>query len=277
MKTTTTMNELDTILNEKASAISLKSTAYQDMLNADDATQKDLNELKSALESLIDEYNDAFKQKAYLSCYQAEKPMLAACQYGELTKKVMKMKQDDGGRWTVSVDDRKVRNALDLVDFEKEYDGKGTLSRNGQWPTYGESLLKAMAKETAANLEVPEDVQKKLLNAYKDAKETGTFANLSATNPSKNNMIKDLQSIVDCIVFEPAMKDGVAVTDKAGNALNALKVTSADVAFIKIRIAKAGKSALATRMASKKEMIRIIGNVMYHLTTGNPYTFDVKA
>lgn len=38
---------------------------------------------------------------------------------------------------------------------------------------------------------------------------------------------------------------------------------------------KAGKTALAIRMASPKEMRLIIGNVMYHLTTGNPYTIEV--
>lgn len=40
------------------------------------------------------------------------------------------------------------------------------------------------------------------------------------------------------------------------------------------RMTKAGKTALAIRMASPKEMRIIVGNVMYHLTTGKPYTIE---
>lgn len=271
--TTKTVSELNAYLAELETKISDATVAFNDLLNADDAPQKAIGEARLAVSELVDDYNEAHKWLVYKTCYEKEKPMLSACQYGELTKKALVEKVDpETKRLSASVVQRKARNAIDLVDFEKSYPGKGTLARNGQWPCYAESLLKAMSKEVAKNLEVDPETQKKLASAYKDAKAEGSFANLAAKNPSKTNMVKDLQSIVDCIVFLP-------YTDKNGNVqedLNALKVTTADVAYIQTRIAKAGKTALATRLASHKEMTAILGNVMYHLTTGKPYEVEIR-
>ena len=95
------------------------------------------------------------------------------------------------------------------------------------------------------------------------------------------SMVRDLQAIVDCIVFidyvpkeEPTDESDSKKPVKPAKKLNALKVTSKDIKYIKIRMTKAGKTALAIRMASPKEMRIIVGNVMYHLTTGKPYTIE---
>lgn len=273
---TTDMTELKTLIATAEAEIKLKTVAYKDLLAADDATQKDLATAETALANAIDEYNELKKNEIYLTCYQAETPMLAACKYGEMTKKVLKKKQNENGTVTISVDDRKARNAIDLVDFEHCNPEKGTLAVNGQWPFYLESWLKSLALNLGTEIELDAKAQNELAAKYKDA--DGEFANLSRKSCSMKSMVRDLQSIVDCIVFidyvpkeEPTDESD---SKKPAKKLNALKVTSKDVNYIKNRMTKAGKSALAIRMASPKEMRIIVGNVMYHLTTGKPYTIE---
>lgn len=276
---TTDMAELKTLIATAENEIKLKTVAYKDLLAADDATQKDLATAETALTNVIDEYNELKKNEIYLTCYQAESPMLAACKYGEMTKKVLKKKQNENGTVTISVDDRKARNAIDLVDFEHCNPEKGTLAVNGQWPFYLESWLKSLALNLGAEIELDAKAQNELAAKYKDA--DGEFANLSRKSCSMKSMVRDLQAIVDCIVFidyvpkeEPTDESDSKKPVKPAKKLNALKVTSKDINYIKNRMTKAGKTALAIRMASPKEMRIIVGNVMYHLTTGKPYTIE---
>lgn len=276
---TTDMAELKTLIATAESEIKLKTVAYKDLLAADDATQKDLATAETALTNVIDEYNELKKNEIYLTCYQAESPMLAACKYGEMTKKVLKKKQNENGTVTISVDDRKARNAIDLVDFEHCNPEKGTLAVNGQWPFYLESWLKSLALNLGTEIELDAKAQNELAAKYKDA--DGEFANLSRKSCSMKSMVRDLQAIVDCIVFidyvpkeEPTDESDSKKPVKPAKKLNALKVTSKDINYIKNRMTKAGKTALAIRMASPKEMRIIVGNVMYHLTTGKPYTIE---
>ena len=269
---TTDMAELKTLIATAENEIKLKTVAYKDLLAADDATQKDLATAETALTNVIDEYNELKKNEIYLTCYQAESPMLAACKYGEMTKKVLKKKQNENGTVTISVDDRKARNAIDLVDFEHCNPEKGTLAVNGQWPFYLESWLKSLALNLGTEIELDAKAQNELAAKYKDA--DGEFANLSRKSCSMKSMVRDLQAIVDCIVFIDYVPKEEPTDESDSKKLNALKVTSKDINYIKNRMTKAGKTALAIRMASPKEMRIIVGNVMYHLTTGKPYTIE---
>ena len=116
---TTDMAELKTLIATAENEIKLKTVAYKDLLAADDATQKDLATAETALTGVIDEYNELKKNEIYLTCYQAESPMLAACKYGEITKKVLKKKQNENGTVTISVDDRKARRQRGAEDARK--------------------------------------------------------------------------------------------------------------------------------------------------------------
>lgn len=265
-KITKSSKELKTVLAEKQTALDLALNNFRDLLSVENAKADEIAKARKALSDACDEYNAANIEAVYSGLYEKENPLMAACQYGSMTKKYVVEKSDEHGNVSVSVDDRKTRNAIDLVDFDRRYNGKGTLFKNGQWIYWAEQLAKAIAKDTAKGLEITKEEAKKLAEEYKDAKEAGQFICMTSKSFSKGNIEKDLQSIVDAILYvESDSKEG-----------NALKVTSKDVNYVLARRSKAGKTALSTRCMTGREMLIAIENVMYHLTTGNAYTVDLK-
>lgn len=194
--------------------------------------------------------------------------MLAACRYGAITEKRVVEKSDEHGNITVRVDERKTRNALNLVEFYARCPKTGTMFNNGQWIYWIAQIAQAIADDTAKGIEISKADRQQLAQEYKDAKASGTFVCLTSKAYSKKNLEKDIQSVVDAILFIPKENE----PEK-----NSLVVTSKDVNFLLARRSKAGKEALSTRCMNSREALIAVENIMYHLTTGNPYTIDMKA
>lgn len=265
-KITKSSKELKEVLDKKQTSLDLALNNFRDLLEVEDAKQDEIAKARKTLVDACDEYNAANIEHVYASLYENESPLMAACKYGSMTKKYVVEKSDEHGNVSVNVEERKTRNAIDLVDFDRRYNGKGTFFKNGQWIYWAEQLAKAIAKDTAKGLELSKEDAKKLAEEYKGAKEAGQFICMTSKSFSKGNVEKDMQQIVDAILFvENDSKEG-----------NALKVTSKDVNFVLARRSKAGKTALSTRCMTGREILIAIENVMYHLTTGNPYTVDLK-
>ena len=259
--------EIKAELDKARADADIKVSLYNDLLKVDDGSVKaeDLRDAATKAQDAIDELNELNVQHIYATLYERENPTLAACQYGEMRKYILKV-EGDPGKQTAKLDDRKDRNAINLVDFESRC-SNGKLFVNGQWTHWLSVFASAMANGISRGLELSEEDRKELMKNYESEAADKGWACLAKKNPSLNSFVKDLQGIVNGILFIPSEKD---------QKVNALKVKSCDVKYIETRFARAGKSALSTRFASDKEMTRIIGNVMYHLTTGKQYTIDRK-
>ncbi len=264
-KITLSAAELKTALAAKQTELDAAKNALQDALSCDPIDMKLLKECREKAATACEEWNDLNVQMIYAGCYETENPMLAACKYGAVMKKSIAEKEKDNGTVTVEVNERRSRNAIDLVDFNTRSPKDGNLFVNGQWPYYAETFARALANDIGKGLELSEADQKKLNESYKDALDNDKWVCLTAANPSTGNMVKDLQGLVDMILFIPDEK----CPDK-----NKFKVFSRDARFVDTRKAKAGKALLSTRTIRGKEMTAVIGDIMYHLTTGNPYSID---
>lgn len=257
--------ELKTALAAKQVELDAAKNALQDALNCNPIDPALLKECRDKAASVSEDWNDLNTQMIYAGCYETENPMLAACKYGAVMKKNITESTNENGTVTVKINERRSRNAIDLVDFNARSPKEGNLFVNGQWPYYAETFAKAIASDVGKDLELSEADQKRLNDSYKEALEDGKWVCLTASNPSTSNMVKDLQGIVDMILFIPDEKH----PDK-----NKFKVFSRDARFVDTRKAKAGKALLSTRTIRGKEMLAVIGDIMYHLTTGNPYSID---
>lgn len=264
-KITMSVNELKSALVVKQAELDSAKTALQDALTCDTIDLSLLKECRDNASKACEEWNELNIQLIYAECYASENPILAACKYGAVMKKSVKEKENDNGKIDVEINERRSRNAIDLWDFNERSPKAGSLFVNGQWKYYAETFARALANDIGKGLELSEAEQKALNESYKHALDDGKWICLSAKNPSVGNMVKDLQGLVDMILFIPDEKH----PDK-----NSLKVFSRDARFMETRKAKAGKTLLSTRTIKGKEMMAVIGDIMYHLTTGAPYTID---
>nr|DAK65477.1 MAG TPA: hypothetical protein [Caudoviricetes sp.] len=264
-KITMSATDIKTALIAKQTELDAAKNALQDALRCDRIDPAFLKECRDKATAVCDEWNELNTQLVYAQCYETENPMLAACKYGAMMKKSVTEFTAENGTVTVKINERRNRSAIDLVDFNDRCPKEGNLFVNGQWQYYAETFAKAIASDVGKGLELNEAEQKRLNDSYKEALEDGKWVCLSAANPSTGNMVKDLQGLVDMILFIPDEKH----PDK-----NKFKVFSRDARFVDTRKAKAGKALLSTRTIRGKEMLAVIGDVMYHLTTGNPYTID---
>lgn len=209
-------------------------------------------------------YNKANIEFVYTSLYETENPMLSACRYGAITEKRVFEKSNEHGNITVRVDERKTRNALNLVEFDARCPKTGTMFNNGQWIYWIAQIAQAIADDTAKGIEISKADRQQLAQEYKDAKAASTFVCLT----SKNILEKDIQSVVDAILFMPKENEA----DK-----NSLVVTCKNVNSLLAHRSKAGKEALSTRCMNSREALIAVENIMDSLTTGTPYTIDMKA
>lgn len=257
--------ELKAALDSAFNELEIARTALESAVSAEPIDLKALKNARERAAEVSEDYNEANIAYVYATCYENENPMLAACKYGAIVRKAIVEKVTKSGKISVEIKSRKIRNGIDLVDFNDRYAGKGNLCRNGQWVFYAEALAKALATDTAKGLELTDEAVKKLHENYKDAIAEGKWVCRSATSPSIGNITKDLQDIVDMILFKE---------DEKTKGKNSYKVFSKDARFLLTRVTKAGSVLLSTRAITGKEMTVVIGDIMYHLTTGNPYTME---
>lgn len=264
-KITATVAEIKTQMGDAQNKLDMAKNALQDALNCDPIDPKYLKECRENAMEAAENWNELNTQLVYATCYEAENPMLAACKYGPMTKKSIAEKVNDNGTTTVRINERKNRDVVDLIDFNARCPKEGNLFANGQWRYYAETFARALGAEVGKCLELTEDEQKKLNEDYKDALEDGKWVCLCQTHYSIGNMVKDMQSLVDMILFMPTKEDP---------ALNSLKVLRKDANFVNERRAKDGKETLSTRTITGREMVAVLGRVMYRLTTNKTYSVE---
>lgn len=273
MKTMRTVEELNTIIIKADQEISLDTAALQDLYDAE-ATQKELKKATDDLKDKIAQRNADNLEKLYAGFLLKKKPMLEAAKYGAVKEKNLVVKTDPKyGKTTVEVRDRLAADAIDLADFDLS--APKQQSANGQWKFWACQLLKSIVYNAGKDLGLGDEERKELGKLFKEAKAEGSYPDLTAKNPSKTSITRDLQCIVDAIMFEQGKdKDGNPLVDKDGNPLNTYKVTSADARYVQICAMKKGKTLLSVRAATENEVKRVIGNVMHRIVTEKHYTVE---
>lgn len=268
-----TVEELETIITNADKEISLDAQALQDLYDSE-ASQRELKRATDDLKDKIAQRNSDFVEKLYAGFLLKKNPMLEACKYGAVTEKSLAIKVDPKyGKTTVEVRAKVSSDAIDLADFDMS--APKQVSVNGQWRIWACQLLKSIVYNSGKDLGLDDEKRKELGQLFKEAKAEGNYPDLTAKNPSKTSITRDLQCIVDAIVFMEAKdKDGKPLTDKDGKPLNAFKVTSADARYVQICAMKKGKTLLSVRAATENEMKRIVGNVMHRLATDKYYTVE---
>lgn len=259
-------------LNSVATAKFGELTASVELLNALYADEKaDRKSVEKALENandLLKEYNVLRKQLVYATLYEQKNPMLAACSYGRLTKEKLSINKESN---QYELGEAQERYMLDLVEFDRQYPGKGQLSRNGQWPAWVTTYAKVLAKDVCAGMELDRGTREQIMKEYAEEKELKGWACLSGANEksrSMSNLTKDLQGIIDGILFIPSEKNP---------GVNKYKVVSRDVKFIRECFTQGGrKGILDIEVKSDRGVRDLIARVVYHLVTGNDYSVIVK-
>ena len=263
IKITETSAQIKAKMGDAQTKLDAAKNALQDALNCDPIDPKYLKECRENAAEAAEEWNELNTQMVYATCYENENPLLAAIKYGPMTKKAIAEKVKDNGTTSVTITERKNRDVIDLIDFNDRSPKPGNLIVNGQWRYYAETFAKALGAEVGKGLELSEEEQKKLNEDYQDALEDDKWICLCQTHYSIGNMVKDMQGLVDMILFMP---------DESDPTLNALKVLRKDANFVNERRAKDGKGTLETRTIRGKEMVAVLSRVLYRIATNGIYT-----
>lgn len=225
-------------------------------------------------------YNQAFLAWLYENLAAAENPMYAAVKYGQVPAKKVKVKLDSKTNlFSVSLEDTWLdgKNTLNLIEFEAVE--KAARFRNGQWVQACSPFAKTLAKGVVDGFKLSADEQKSATAAYNEAKAEGAIALLSPKAPTMNNMVKDLQQIIDGILF-------IETTTKKGEIVNKLKVTSRDVRYLQ-NIAATRGGFLNTKVVGPATMRKDVMNIIHALlieaemkekdgAAKEPYTFTFE-
>ena len=219
-------------------------------------------EKRNGANKALAEYNAAVIAEDYAAFYATPNPIATALKAGTHTIAKIAVKTNKDGVTTITTD--VASKIVDIADIDHSYDGKGCLFPNGQWKYWIEKFAYNLNLDVADNI----DAKDKGLADYaiSDMALKSDLPLRVAKNGSNTQLVAQLQKIMDAIVF---------VDDGEGH--NAIKVTSADLAFLREQTHGGGKALNALRGCNKATMIKLFTRIAYTRLNGLRYELACKS
>ncbi len=224
-------------------------------------------EVSLIIEELESDYNKIVRNEAYQEFMQDENPLIKAIMTLNIPRlKVRTLVNDDGVVTGMDTHDNDgnlniVYKIVDLVDFDK-YAGY-TLGAEKGWQYKVEKFNQLMCLKVALELGLTKAKTDKIAKTFYLSK-VAEKIEMGETPTSNTQALKDLQSVIDSIIYED------------NNGKNKYKATSHDIAYIDHLIAKRGKSLLTVSVVNSKLTRELITGVLYRLLTNGKYDIDYK-
>lgn len=256
---TTTENKNLTDLREQ---IVENINNYNQALHNEDL--KSMNELDVALKQLEIDYADASAKALYRECLATENPLKSAIirySYDVLGHKDNK----EEGVVTERVLNEDKTKQIDLLKLCKfSQDTKADKPLNTSWQYVVEALNQLLCMRAAKELKFTASQIKQIAKTFY-MNELARKVNLGETPDSNTQICKQLQTVVDAILFEDD-----------GKGKNTYKVNNHDVAYLLMVYTRKGKSALAVQVAKHEFMRRLIADVLNRVVTDGKYSLEYK-
>ena len=254
--------ELIEILTKTEEQINENINAYNEALHNED--YKTMNDLDGKLKELEKEYADTRAKIVYKECLDTDNPIKTAItrySYSVLSHKDNKEEGIITDR-EVKTDKTRQIDLLKMCKFAKDTKHEKQLPHD--WEYDVEAYNQLLCLHTAKELKCTDAQLNEIATSYfmKDIKRR---MDSGETPDSKTKLCKNLQSVVDKILFE---------ADENGK--NSIKVNNHDVAYILQLYAKKGKTALSVQCAKHDFMRRLVYDVIYRVLTNGVYTTEFK-
>lgn len=215
---------------------------------------------ESKLDEMEKEYIIIAQTELFTELASTEKPMLEAIKRLSYTVIGHKDKKDnDSGIITREIVDKD--RQIDLLRLDEFCAKQGkTIAADSKWSHIIQQFNLLMALRAAVDLKLD---PKAVSDSY-FMSEKAREINLGKTPTSNTQLLKQLQTCVDAIIYED------------GEHGNIYKAKSQDVAFLLLIYTKKGKKALSVATAKHAYMRKIITEVCHCIVTGKSYSLEYQ-
>lgn len=225
---------------------------------------KTMNDLDIKLKEIETDYANEIAKVVYQECLATDNPIKTAIteySYNVLSHKDIK---ENGILVRRELVDDKVRQ-IDLLKLCKySIDSKHEKQLDTSWDYSVMAFNQLMCLRSAKELKFTASEIKTIAKTYY-MHELAKQINLGGTPDSNTQICKQLQMVIDKILFEDD-----------GKGKNTYKVNNHDIAYILMLYTKKGKNALAVQVAKHDFMRRLISDVLYRIVTNSKYSLEYK-
>ena len=221
----------------------------------------------TVIEELVSDYNKVVKIENYRSFMEDDNPMVKAIMTLTIPLfKVRTLTNDDGVVTGMDTHDSDgnlniTYKCIDLVDFDKY--AEWTLGYEKGWQYKLEKFNQLMCLKVALELGLTKANVDKIAKTFYLSK-VAEKMEMGETPTSNTQALKDLQSVIDGIIYE----------DNGGK--NKYKATSHDIAYIDHLIAKRGKSLLTVSVVNSRTTRELVTAVLHRILTNGKYSVDYR-
>lgn len=216
-------------------------------------------EVRVNIPDMVKEYASSVKYEKFLELAKSDEPVKSAIVNGDYTViRVAEEKDEDTGL-VAKLKIVETEKSIDLLEFDK-FCKYGVCAVKG-WQFKVEKFNQLMCLKAAKELGCDTGVISKSYYLSKKAEEI----KMGKTPTSNNQALKDLQSVIDAIIFEDD-----------GSGKNKYKAVSHDIAYIDKLYVSAGKTACVARASNASYMRKLIRNVVYRILTNGKYSLEYK-
>lgn len=219
-------------------------------------------EVRINLPDYIKEYASSAKYEKLKSLSESDNPMKSAIIDGTYTVLREVDNKDEDTGLVESKDVVEQTKRIDILDLDRFCKYKAGSVKGWQYKV--ERFNQLMCFKAAKELKVKESEMKKMQKSYYLSKLAADIE-LGKTPTSNTQALKNLQEVIDSIIFED---------DGKGN--NIYKALSHDIAFIDKVYVSLGASTLTARVSNATTMRKIIARVLYRVLTNGNYELDYK-
>lgn len=249
-----TIDEVRTLANVRAD-IEENITAYNDgMFNKNIDTMEKANMKQDELEQ---EYSKLVTITCFEELKNTDNPMLEAIKkYSYTVLKHKDLKDKETG-----IVKRELAERERQIDLRKlDVYCKHGIAHDEHWQYTVEKFNQLLCMRAATDLNLD---TKAVANSFY-MNELSKQIDLGKTPTSNTQLLKQLQSVIDTIVYE----------DKDGK--NAYKAKSQDVSYLVMLYTKKGKERLSVSTAKHDFMRRLIMDILHRIVTEKAYTLEYK-
>lgn len=216
----------------------------------------------ASLETIEKDYLAQAQLETFAACAEAEKPMLAAIE--KFSFQIIRHvdKTDHESELTTRELVKKDRQ-IDLLRFEEycQKTVKTDIANDPMWKFMVQRFNQLLCIRAARELKID---PKAIADSYYLA-EKAKEIEMGKTPDSNTQILKQLQSCIDAIIFEDD-----------GKGKNAYKADSHDVAYLLMTYTRKGKNALSVATANHSTIRNQIGAICYRIVTKGAYTLEYK-
>lgn len=212
----------------------------------------------SALGELEKKYLETQAAIVYDELLKEEKPIIAAIKRYSFDTLKHKEVKDTETHQTIALELTTKERQIDLLKFCRY------AKLDTAWQYDVQKFNQLLCLRTARELKIPTARIKEILDTFY-IEEQAKKIEMGGTPDSNTQVCKQLQHVIDCIVF-----------DENDKGENAYKCNNHDVAYLLHCYTKVGKSVLKVSVAKHDFLRRLVTNVCYRILTNGVYDLEFK-